>query len=59
MATRPNDSIILPATWRYCQSLAKFGLTPTQCIAGVGRKYNQALVQLAAQQSREVTGRDR
>lgn len=59
MAARPNDTIILPATWRYCQSLTKFGLTPTQCLAGVGRKYNQALVKLAAQQSQEVTARDR
>lgn len=48
-ALPPAETIILPATERYCQSLTRFGLTPTQCYAGVGRKYNAALVRLLGQ----------
>lgn len=43
-------TVILPATWRFCQGLAKFGLTPAQCLTGVGRKYNTALLRIKDQQ---------
>lgn len=45
----PGPERIWPATYRYCASLARFGLSPTQCLAGAGRRYNQALTRLAVQ----------
>jgi hypothetical protein len=38
----------LAATTRYCAGLAKFGLTPTQCLAGAGARYDAALHRLIA-----------
>lgn len=36
----------LAATTRYCAALAKFGLTPVQCLAGPGARYDAALRRL-------------
>lgn len=39
----------LAATTRYCAALARFGLTPTQCLAGAGARYDAALRALVAE----------
>jgi len=49
---------IYPATERYCAGLAKFGLTPTQCLRGVGLRYNAALTRLVAAGMRPGDRRD-
>lgn len=36
----------LAATERYCAALSKFGLTPVQCLAGPGARYDAALRRL-------------
>lgn len=36
----------LAATARYCAALAKFGLSPAQCLAGPGARYDAALRRL-------------
>ena len=45
----PVPPPVLPATVRYCEALARFGLTPAVCLAGVGAKYDQALRRVIAQ----------
>lgn len=39
-------AVPLPATERYCAALSKFGLTPAQCLAGPGARYDAALRRL-------------
>ena len=42
----PLPPPVLPATVRYCASLRRFGLEPAACLAGVGAKYDQALLRV-------------
>jgi len=34
----------------FCQGLAKFGLSPAQCQAGIGQRYAQGIAQVSPQQ---------
>lgn len=39
---------VLPATQRFCEALARFGLAPAQCLHGAGARYDAALRQILA-----------
>lgn len=34
---------------RFCEGLAKFGLAPSQCAAGIGARYNQGVAAVSPQ----------